>query len=91
MGDLDKYINKRKKSDKEFSENYEIGYNDFKIGLYLKELRLSKGMTQEELAQKLNTKKSVISRMENHAEDIRLSTIEKVAKVLGKKVLISIS
>ena len=91
MSDLDKYIKKRKRTDKDFAENYEVGFNDLKIGLYLKELRMEKGMTQEELAMKLNTKKSVISRMENHAEDIRLSTIEKVAKVLGKKVLIKIS
>jgi len=47
-------------------------------------------MTQEELAIKLKTKKSVISRMENHTEDIRLSTISKVAEVFGKKVLITI-
>jgi predicted transcriptional regulator len=47
-------------------------------------------MTQEELASRLNTKKSVISRMENHTEDTRLSTIGKVAEVFGKKVLITI-
>ena len=57
----------------------------------LKILRLLCGMTQEELAVRLKTKKSVISRMENHAEDIRLSTLEKVAKILGKKVTISIN
>ena len=47
-------------------------------------------MTQEELATRMKTKKSVISRMENHAEDIRLSTLEKVAEVYGKKVSITI-
>ncbi|PKA16027.1 helix-turn-helix domain-containing protein [Leptospira haakeii] len=90
MSDLNKYINKRKKKDPKFSENYEAGFNDFKIGLYLRELRVKKGFTQEDLAVRLKTKKSVISRMENHAEDIRLSTLEKVAKVLGKKLHISI-
>ena len=91
MSDLDKYIKKRKKKDKTFSENFEVGYNDFKIGVYLRELREQKGMTQEELATRMNTKKSVISRMENHAEDIRLSTLEKVAAILGKKLTISIN
>lgn len=90
MSDLNKYIHKRKKKDLKFAENYETGFNDFKIGLYLRELRIKKGFTQEDLAVRLKTKKSVISRMENHAEDIRLSTLEKVAKVLGKKLHISI-
>lgn len=90
MSDLNKYINKRKKRDPKFAENFETGFNDFKIGLYLRELRVKKGFTQEDLAIRLKTKKSVISRMENHAEDIRLSTLEKVAKVLGKKLHISI-
>jgi ribosome-binding protein aMBF1 (putative translation factor) len=90
MSDLKKYIMKRKKNDKEFALNYDIGYSDFKIGLLLKELRIKQGFTQEDIAKKLKTKKSVISRMENHAEDIRLSTLEKVAEVLGKKIQIRI-
>lgn len=91
MSDLKNYIKKRSKVDSEFAKDYEIGYNDFKIGLFLKDLRVKQGLTQQDLANQLNTKKSVISRMENHAEDIRLSTLEKVAKVLGKKIHISIS
>ena len=44
------------------------------------------GMTQEEVAQKLGTKKSAMSRIENHAENITLSTLHKYARALGKKV-----
>lgn len=47
-------------------------------------------MTQEELAKRLHTKKSVISRIENHSEDIRLSTLGKVAEVFGKQIKIAI-
>ena len=71
MSDLKKYIAKRKKEDKEFSQNYDIGYQNFKIGILLKQLREESGITQEEVAEKLKTKKSVISRIENHTEDIR--------------------
>ena len=39
----------------------------------LKQARLEAGLTQEQVAEKLHTKKSAISRIENHAEDIRLS------------------
>lgn len=74
MNDLANYIATRKNNDPEFSSGYDSGYEEFKIGLLIKDLRLKEGMTQEELAAKLNTKKSVISRMENHSEDIRLST-----------------
>ena len=48
------------------------------------------GMTQEQLAEKLETKKSVISRMENHSEDIRLSTLQKVAAVFGKQLKVAL-
>lgn len=90
MSDLSQYIKERKKSDKEFSVGYDSGYEEFKIGVMIKELRIKEGMTQEELARRLNTKKSVISRMENHSEDIRLSTLGKVAEVFGKKLQIAI-
>jgi hypothetical protein len=39
----------------------------------------------------MHTKKSAISRIENHAEDIRLSTLEKAAVALGRKLEVSIS
>jgi len=90
MSDLKKYISNRQQLDPEFSENYEGGYQAFKIGALLKQAREASGLTQEEIAKKLCTKKSAISRIENHAEDIRLSTLEKTAAVLGRKLEISI-
>lgn len=90
MGDVDKYIDDRKSRDVEFSKNFIAGYENFKIGVLLKQMREKSGYTQEELAKKLATKKSAISRIENHAEDIRLSTLEKYARVLGMKLNISL-
>ena len=43
-------------------------------------------LTQAELAKKLHTKRSAISRLENHAQDVRLSTVEKIAHALGKRI-----
>lgn len=60
-------------------------------GVVLKQARETVGLTQEELALKLKTKKTAISRIENHAEDIKLSTIEKVAHALGKILQIKIA
>ena len=62
MSDLDKYINKRKKDDLEFSQNFDSGYEEFKIGEMLKEARVQIGMTQEELALKLHTKSAPLHR-----------------------------
>ena len=87
--DLDDYISQRKETDSEFAQNFDTGYEEFKIGMMIKEMRLESGMTQEQLAEKLETKKSVISRMENHSEDIRLSTLQKVASVFGKQLKVA--
>jgi len=91
MSDLDKYINKRRKTDPEFAHGFEAGYEEFKIGVLLKQAREQAGLTQEQLAKMLKTKKTAISRIENHAQDIKLSTIQKVAKALGKSLEITLS
>ena len=57
----------------------------------LKQAREEAGMTQEELAARLHTKKTAISRIENHAEDIKLSTLEKFARALGKRLRLEIA
>ena len=91
MDDLDKYIEKRKKKSPKFARNYDDGYEQFKIGALLKEARISAGLTQEQIAAKLKTRKSAISRIENHAEDIRLSTLANYAKALGKSLRLEVA
>jgi len=90
MSDIKKYIRRRKTADREFAAGFEEGYQKFKIGLILKEARRAAGLTQEELARRINTKKTAVSRIENHSRDIRLSTLEKVAAALGKRLQIRI-
>jgi HTH-type transcriptional regulator / antitoxin HipB len=90
MSDLKKYVANIKNKDPVFAENYESGYNDFKIGVLLKQAREASGRTQEEVAQILGTQKSAVSRIENHAEDIRLSTLKKFARSVGKKLEVRI-
>ena len=91
MDDLDKYVEKRKKRSPAFARGFETGYEEFKIGVMLRMAREEAGLTQEELAKRLQTKKSAISRIENHAEDIRLSTLEKVAEAIGKRLTLKIA
>jgi len=44
----------RKKTDKKFAEGFEEGYEQFKIGVILRQARESAGLTQEELAGSFN-------------------------------------
>jgi ribosome-binding protein aMBF1 (putative translation factor) len=90
MSDLKKYIKERKKRDKEFVKGFDERYEQFKIGVMLRQAREEAGLTQEELARRLKTKKTAISRIENHAEDIKLSTLKRAASALGKRLQVSI-
>jgi DNA-binding XRE family transcriptional regulator len=90
MSDLQKYISRRKQQDAQFADNFDKGYQSFKIGVLLRQARIAAGITQEAIAVSLNTRKSAISRMENHAEDVKLSTLEKFAHSLGKRLEIRI-
>jgi transcriptional regulator with XRE-family HTH domain len=60
------------------------------VGEMLRKARESTGVSQEELANRLKTKRTAISRIENHADDIKLSTLERVAKALGKSLKVKI-
>ncbi|MEO6832615.1 MAG: helix-turn-helix transcriptional regulator [Chitinophagaceae bacterium] len=59
-------------------EEWEQEFESFKLGVLLAEARTKMGMTQAELAEKCGTNKSYISRIENNASDIRLSTLMKI-------------
>ena len=91
MDDLDKYIETRKKLSPKFANNFDKGYEQFKIGILLKQARIEAGFTQEQVAKKLRTKKSAISRIENHAEDIRLSTLVNYAQAVGKHLQLEVA
>ena len=62
-------------------EDYERGFEEFKLGYLIQEARKKKGMTQQELADKVGTNKAYISRVENDIKDVRLSTLRKIVEV----------
>ena len=90
MSEVEKYIKKRKAADPRFADGFETGYREFEIGVLLRQAREDAGLTQEQLADRIDTKKTAISRLENHADDIKLSTLQKVARALGKDLLVSL-
>ena len=59
-------------------EIWEQEFEAFQLGILLEEARLKLGLTQEQLAEKVGTNKSYISRIENNVSDIRLSTLMKI-------------
>jgi len=61
-------------------DKYEEGFENFKIGVLIQEARKKQNLTQEELAQKCGTTKNYISRIENNASDIRLSTLMRIIR-----------
>jgi len=91
MSDVERYIAKRKKKSARFAKDFESGYQAFEFSVMLRQARERAGVTQEKIARKLRTKKSAISRIENHAEDIRLSTLEKYARALGMRLKVQLT
>ena len=67
------------------------GYETFKLGALLHDARIVKGMTQAELAEKVGTTKSYISKIENNVKEVRLSTLQKIVHLgLGGSLDLSI-
>lgn len=66
-------------------------FESFKIGLLLRQAREEKNLTQEQLAQLVDKKRTYISRIENNGSNLTLKTLyDIVEKGLGGKVNISI-
>lgn len=86
MDDLDRYINEREDREPGFRQAVEDEFESYKLNLVLRQLRTESGLTLQELADRIGSKRSTLSRMENHAEDVRFSTIQRIAKACGKKV-----
>ena len=89
--DLDRSIKRWKKKNPKLTVIFDDGYESFKIGVLLKQAREDAGLSQAELAEMIKTKRTAISRLENHAQDVKLSTIEKVARALGKHLEVHIA
>jgi DNA-binding XRE family transcriptional regulator len=61
-------------------DELEAGYENFKIGFIMQQARIEKGLTQEELAIKVGTSKSYISKIENNVKEVRISVLQKIVE-----------
>lgn len=64
----------------ESREKFQEEFETFKIGVLIQEARKRQQLTQQELAEKAGTTKNYISRIENNASDIRLSTLMRIIR-----------
>ena len=62
-------------------DELEAGYENFKIGALIHDARIEKIMTQEQLAEKVGTTKSYISKIENNIKEARISTLQKIIEL----------
>lgn len=60
------------------------------VGISLRKLREAAGLTKDELAAKLSTTKSVITRVEESTGSMSVKFVQKYAKALGKKTNLKI-
>lgn len=73
-------------------EKFQEEFEAFRIGVLIQEARKSKNLTQQQLAEKAGTTKSYISRIENNASDIRLSTLMRIIREgLGGSLKLSLN
>lgn len=79
-------IEKEMMQDEEFKDNYANLGPRFAIIRQVVESRIEQNMTQSELAKRMGTKKSNISRFESGKYNPSLNFIIKIADVLGKKI-----
>ena len=72
-------------------EEFDKGYEAFKLGAIIQQARQAKGLTQEQLAILAGTNKSYISKLEKDLKDVRFSTLQRIIKDgLGAELQISI-
>ena len=75
----------------ESRDKFQEEFETFKIGILIQEARKKQHLTQQQLAEKVGTTKNYISRIENNASDIRLSTLMRIIrKGLGGSLKLSL-
>jgi DNA-binding XRE family transcriptional regulator len=73
-------------------EKFQEELEAFRLGVLIQEARKNQNLTQQQLAEKVGTTKSYISRIENNASDIRLSTLMRIIREgLGGSLTLSLN
>ena len=84
-------LKKQLLKNKEVKKSYADLEPEFKLVELIIEQRLKKGLTQKELAEKMGTKQSAISRLEHGTYNPTISFLHKLAYALDTKLHVSLS
>lgn len=90
MSDLQGYIEKRRHLDSEFAKGLDSGYAAFRIGVLLRQVREKNGISQAEVARRMNLEQAAIEQIETQPQDTSLHTLECYAETLGKTLSIEL-
>lgn len=84
---LNDYINEQSE---EFKNDLNVLEAQGKLAVMISNARKEIGLTQQQLAEKLNIKRAGITRIESGDQNLSFKTLYKIAEALGKKVKITI-
>ena len=88
MRTLQEHI-KEKLKNPEFKEEYDALEEEYEIIRQIIHTRISAGLTQKELAEKIGTRQSNVSRIENGNSNPSIGTLRRIAQATGKKLKVS--
>jgi len=83
-------VEKELLSDPEVKKEYDRLAPRYAVISKLIDLRLKKGLSQKDIADKLGTKQSAIARLESGSVNPSLEFLQKVAQALGSKLVIQL-
>lgn len=89
MSDVKELEKKLRKKIKNFDKKYSLAEAKLEAAIQIANEREKAGITQADLAKRLNTTQSVISRIESGKQNLSLDMLQRIAEALGKrKVLV---
>jgi transcriptional regulator with XRE-family HTH domain len=91
MSEVNRGFTNKKDDDVASKSQEENNKLEIEVAKQITSLRKTLGLSQKELAEKLNTKQSAISRIEKGEQNISIGLLEKIADVLGVEVNVSLN
>jgi len=85
---FDNDVRRKLETDPEYATAYFEAISDEPLSVQIALLRRAYGISQEKIASKLHLKQAQISRLEQKGSDHLLSTYQKVAGLLGSKIML---
>jgi transcriptional regulator with XRE-family HTH domain len=90
MSDIEKFISEKKVKSPKAWAGFEDKYRRYAIGMLLAEHREKAGLSLAEFAKRVRMQKSALSRLENHGDDVKLSTITRYVEATGRPLALRI-